>query len=178
MAGVDIKYKGNSIATIQGTGSKTLKTEGKYCEGDIVVDYTSDFSVNNIIQTAVDTDGTPYNGGAGYKEGFRLNTSGNETAYSEYSVSGYIPVSANDNIRVINAGEVADFSLLAFGYNSNFTVVGSSYINLNPVTAGHGALMYGIKVISGVSYVRIAFNKSMNGKVIVTKNQKISPLEE
>lgn len=42
MAGVDIKYKGISIATIQGTGSKTLKTEGKYCEGDIVVDYTKE----------------------------------------------------------------------------------------------------------------------------------------
>lgn len=42
MAGVDIKYKGNSIATIQGTGSKTLKTEGKYCEGDIHVDYVKE----------------------------------------------------------------------------------------------------------------------------------------
>lgn len=42
MAGVDIKYKGNSIASIQGSGSKTLKTEGKYCEGDIHVDYVKE----------------------------------------------------------------------------------------------------------------------------------------
>ena len=42
MAGVTIGYKGNTIATIQGSGSKTLKTAGKYCEGDISVDYVQE----------------------------------------------------------------------------------------------------------------------------------------
>ncbi len=42
MAGVDIRYKGSSIAAIQGSGSKTLQTEGKYCEGDITVDYVKE----------------------------------------------------------------------------------------------------------------------------------------
>ena len=40
MADVNIKYKGTSIATIDASGSKTLQTSGKYCEGDIVVEYT------------------------------------------------------------------------------------------------------------------------------------------
>ena len=39
MAGVNIEYKGSSIATIPDTGSKTIKTQGKYCEGDIFVEY-------------------------------------------------------------------------------------------------------------------------------------------
>ena len=39
MSGVSIEYKGNTIATIEDTGSKTLKTQGKYCEGDILVEY-------------------------------------------------------------------------------------------------------------------------------------------
>lgn len=39
MSGVNIKYKGESIATISDTGSKTIKTQGKYCEGDILVEY-------------------------------------------------------------------------------------------------------------------------------------------
>ena len=39
MSGVNIEYKGGSIATIPDTGSKTLKTQGKYCEGDILVEY-------------------------------------------------------------------------------------------------------------------------------------------
>ena len=42
MAGVTIGYKGNTIATIQGSGSKILKTAGKYCEGDISVDYVQE----------------------------------------------------------------------------------------------------------------------------------------
>lgn len=42
MAGVTIGYKGSTIATIQGSGFKTLKTEGKYCEGDITVDYVQE----------------------------------------------------------------------------------------------------------------------------------------
>lgn len=40
MADVNIKYQGTSIATIDASGSKTLQTSGKYCEGDIVVEYT------------------------------------------------------------------------------------------------------------------------------------------
>nr|WP_316624558.1 leucine-rich repeat domain-containing protein [uncultured Ruminococcus sp.] len=39
MSGVSIEYKGSTIATIEDTGSKVLKTQGKYCEGDILVEY-------------------------------------------------------------------------------------------------------------------------------------------
>ena len=40
MADVEIKYKGASIATLNETGTKTLKTSAKYCESDISVSYT------------------------------------------------------------------------------------------------------------------------------------------
>ena len=39
---VTIKYKGNTIASITTDSSKTLKTSGKYCEGDIVVENVQD----------------------------------------------------------------------------------------------------------------------------------------
>ena len=39
---VNIKYKNNSIATLTDTGTKTLKTSGKYCEADIIVENTKD----------------------------------------------------------------------------------------------------------------------------------------
>lgn len=41
MADVTITYKGNSIATMSASGTKTLLTEGKYCEDDITVAYTA-----------------------------------------------------------------------------------------------------------------------------------------
>lgn len=39
MADVTISYKGESIATMDASGTKTLNTSGKYCEGDITVQY-------------------------------------------------------------------------------------------------------------------------------------------
>ena len=39
---VNIKYKNNSIAELTDTGTKTLKTAGKYCEADIIVENTKD----------------------------------------------------------------------------------------------------------------------------------------
>ena len=39
MADLTIKYKGNPIAELSDSGTKTLKTAGKYCEGDITVEY-------------------------------------------------------------------------------------------------------------------------------------------
>ena len=39
MADVTLTYKGSTIAEMSDTGTKTLKTAGKYCEGDIGVSY-------------------------------------------------------------------------------------------------------------------------------------------
>lgn len=39
MADVTIKYRGSSISTMSASGTKTLQTEGKYCDSDIVVEY-------------------------------------------------------------------------------------------------------------------------------------------
>ena len=39
---VNVKYKDTSIAELTESGTKTLKTAGKYCEADIVVENTKD----------------------------------------------------------------------------------------------------------------------------------------
>ena len=39
MADLTIKYKGQPIAELSESGTKTLKTAGKYCEDDISVEY-------------------------------------------------------------------------------------------------------------------------------------------
>lgn len=45
-----VKYKGVQIAQLSGDGSATLQTSGKYCEGDIGLEYTiSDEIVTNSI---------------------------------------------------------------------------------------------------------------------------------
>ena len=39
MSDLTIKYKGQPIVEMTESGTKTLKTAGKYCEGDISVEY-------------------------------------------------------------------------------------------------------------------------------------------
>ena len=39
MADLTLKYKGNPIVELSESGTKTLKTGGKYCEDDITVEY-------------------------------------------------------------------------------------------------------------------------------------------
>ena len=40
MSDITISYKGADIATMDASGTKTLLTEGKYCEDDITLSYT------------------------------------------------------------------------------------------------------------------------------------------
>ena len=40
MSDLTIKYKGQPITELSESGTKTLKTAGKYCEGDITVEYS------------------------------------------------------------------------------------------------------------------------------------------
>lgn len=55
MADVTVKYKGGTIAELTG-GSKTLKTSGKYCEGDITVEHTPSIKIYRVnVPTAVAT---------------------------------------------------------------------------------------------------------------------------
>lgn len=66
MSDITISYKGSSIATMDATGTKTLLTEGKYCEDDITVEYVKpsggseyeDFSGGNIL--SITSHGTEY----------------------------------------------------------------------------------------------------------------------
>lgn len=48
---VAISYKGSSIATMSASGTKTLETEGKYCEDDITVTYTKPAAPVPSLQT-------------------------------------------------------------------------------------------------------------------------------
>lgn len=51
MADVTITYKGSTLATMDASGSKTLKTEGKYCEDDIEVEYVKPSGGGGFVVT-------------------------------------------------------------------------------------------------------------------------------
>lgn len=79
-------------------------------------------NVNRIL-TSIDADGTPYNGGLGYKTGYRLNSSGAEVVLDDAVVSGFIPYTGGDiEVRIPNAAISGGNNYLHL-YNENFAVI-------------------------------------------------------
>ena len=79
--------------------------------GDIVINVTTEAAVaayTNQIPISTDTDGTIFNG-IGYKQGYRINSSGNVADVASGGVStdwfatGFIPVKGGDIIRFSGA---------------------------------------------------------------------------
>lgn len=62
MSDITISYKGSSIATMDATGTKTLLTEGKYCEDDITIDYTQPSGGGGISWTEFTAASSASNG--------------------------------------------------------------------------------------------------------------------
>ena len=61
MSDVTISYKGADIATMDASGTKTLQTQGKYCEGDISIAYVKPSGGGSVAQKDVnfyDYDGS------------------------------------------------------------------------------------------------------------------------
>ena len=95
----------------------------------------------NQIPLSTDSSGAIYNGGLGYKNGFRLSSSGEEKANAASFVTGFIPVKAGDVIRFSGAyiaGEAAVMNNYMFKANHT-KVTGSTTINgvsidYNPLT--------------------------------------------
>ena len=75
--------------------------------GDIVITASAkeeepETTYTNQIAVSIDKDGSVYNNGVGYKDGYRLNSSGAEAAEAGSSVTGFIPVKQQDIIRIKN----------------------------------------------------------------------------
>ena len=60
MSDISISYKGNTIATMDATGTKTLLTSGKYCEDDISIAYTK--PSGGVSQPSNDVNFIDYDG--------------------------------------------------------------------------------------------------------------------
>lgn len=77
MSDVTIKYKGQSIATMDASGTKTLQTQGKYCEDDIEVVYDKPAGPYGTKQISITQNGTTTEDVAAYANAeIAVNVSG------------------------------------------------------------------------------------------------------
>ena len=97
MSDISINYKGSSIATMDASGTKTLLTEGKYCEDDIEVVYTKPASPTGTKQLTITANGT---------------TTEDVTNYANAEITANVPntYAAADEGKVVSNGALVSQS--------------------------------------------------------------------
>jgi hypothetical protein len=125
-------------------GTYTVKYED--AEGNIInVGSISHEKYINMLLKAIASDGTLYNGGQGWKTGYRLNSSAVEKEQANFEVTGFIPVKLNDKVYLKDVGwnvfpSTGDFGVdvgitYVWAYDSNFNYIGynlaSGYTNIS-----------------------------------------------
>ena len=149
----------------------------------------------NWVKYSTEADGkTIYNGGLGYKEGYRIRSGGAEAEASAGSCTGFILVKGGDIVRwsgwdwaiqtSVNALNVSDKDFTNIG---QFTTQGAHYgilnlgawasYNLNSVIQESEGIWKWVvpPTESGVAYIRLTGETYNNGsKMIVTVNEEIS----
>lgn len=166
---------------------KSTEGETAMPEQGGVVGYT------NLVSTAINPDGSIYNG-VGYKENYRLSSSGNESSQTGACVTGYIPFKHGDVIRAVGStGSASNVGMYIGFYNSSFEKVvveyisalatesqGGSYIQRDnglyesTVNTGHFGSGNLYENLIKSSYIRVSLNPCVGSNMIVTINQEIT----
>lgn len=152
----------------------------------------------NRVPLSINADGSIYNGGLGYKNGYRIRSGGLEAADSASTCTGFIKVNPGDVIRFSgapwfegtssgNALNAADASFtnigqFTMGQNARYGIFESaykSYAASSVVEEKSGVWRWIVPpAASGVAYIRITASDLKNGgafgaKMIVTINEEI-----
>ena len=157
--------------------------------GDIVITATATkiVSYTNQVPISTDEDGNIYNG-TGYKDGYRINSSGAEAALSGFAATGFIPFTKGQTIRIGGEGiTYAEYGCLLMFYDAAKTYISNSGIAYDKV----GNTTYGTwtteetsvfcldpfdtypNTLSGINgYIRISA-KGSGANLIVTLDEKI-----
>lgn len=152
----------------------------------------------NQVSLSINADGTIYNNGLGYKNGYRVRSGGAEAVDTDAACTGFIKVKAGDVVRFSGAPWFTGTA------SSNaINAADASFTNIGQFTMGQGAV-YGIfesayksyaassiveeksgiwkwivpPAASGIAYIRISAYDQTNGnpgaRMIVTINEEIT----
>ena len=144
----------------------------------------------NQISISINTDGSIYNNGLGYKEGYRVRSNGAEVEADEYICTGFIPFSIGDNLIIFPAFNGGNAWNAINFFDANFTNLGqicdtgggygicstSPEIYLTTLDGEISRLTYSENFDSSIAYIRINhdLNRATGDNFIVTINEEIS----
>lgn len=92
MPDITISYNGNTIATMSESGTKTLLTDGKYCEDDITVVYVSPGGGSATLITKSITENGTYNASSDNADGYSSVTVNVSGGGSSNDVADMFPI--------------------------------------------------------------------------------------
>lgn len=111
--------------------------------GNIVITAVAEVpevSYTNMLTRAVASDGSAYNGGQGWKTGYRLGSAGTESAQDGMEVTGFIPVTIADTIYFSGVTWALNSTLASkcyfHLYNSSFAKVTGQQLSTDLSTGG------------------------------------------
>lgn len=181
----EVSSHGKRMVVLTESGKKTLWE---------LIRYT------NQVPLSIGTDKKIYNGGLGYKNGYRIRSGGAEGALSCSAHTGFIPVKAGDVIRIggLNFGSTHSHGSAMNVSDSSFTNIGQfsmqsgeygifaesayrAYSKASVVQEKTGVWKWVVPPAdSGVAYIRVSCNMYDTGeaadgsKLIVTINEEIT----
>ena len=103
--------------------------------GDIVITAvaTKIVSYTNQVPISTGTDDNVFNG-TGYKDGYRINSSGEEAALSGFTVTGFIPFTKGQTIRIGGEGITFDaYGCLVMFYDATKTYLVNTGIDYSKI---------------------------------------------
>lgn len=132
----------------------------------------------NQLPISTDESGTIYNG-IGYKEGYRVSSSGTEKVAAGYFATGFIPCTSKSTIRIKNA-TVHDgnaYCTVVY-YNGNKTYAGGAigYLDAGGTVGDDGTISFVTRESANDAYVRLTL-LNVTAETIVTVNEEISYTE-
>lgn len=113
----------------------------------------ADVSYKNWVKYSTDEDGkTIYNGGSGYKNGYRVRSGGAEIGNESASCTGFIPVAAGDIVRL------SGYDVKNVGVDNAINVSDASFTNLGQIVS-NSSYSYGIFQGSGHNWDDVILEK-------------------
>lgn len=143
----------------------------------------------NWVKYSTESDGvTIYNGGLGYKDGYRIRSGGAESTQTGARITGFMPVVAGDIVRLTgwnfaykSASNAVNFSNAAFTNLGQFTQqpAGSGICsgNVPTVTVTDGVYQFTVPSNADIRYMRLTAQDGyqiLPTEIIVTINEEIA----
>ena len=148
------------------------------------------YKYTNQVSISINTDGSIYNNGLGYKEGYRVRSGGSEVEEEGHICTGFIPFSIGDNLIIFPAFNGGNSWNAINFFDSNFNNLGqivdtgygygicSELANIYQTTLDGeiSRLTYSENFDSSIAYIRInhGLNRATGDNFIVTINEELS----